>query len=125
MGPAVPAMPAIPAQPTTSSALQEKGQSEGGLERAVRPFSSLLGWAIIACGGLSVLHVMNVNIQPLLAVGGVGGLAVGFGAQVVTANALSGINLVSILQHLLACALSMGVDGRAAPAQAMLFCLGS
>ena len=62
----------------------------------MRPFSQLLGWAIIACGGLSVLHVVNVNIQPLLAVGGVGGLAVGFGAQVVTANALSGINLVSL-----------------------------
>ena len=31
---------------------QERGQSDGGLERAVRPFSSLLGWAIIAVGGL-------------------------------------------------------------------------
>ena len=47
-----------------------------------------------------MLHVLNVNIQPLLAVGGVGGIAVGFGAQVVTANALSGINLVGyICEH--------------------------
>ena len=34
------------------------------------------------CRCCSILHVMNVNIQPLLAVGGVGGIAVGFGAQV-------------------------------------------
>ena len=64
------------------------------MERAVKPFSSLLGWAITACGFLSVLHILGVNVQPLLAVGGVGGIAVGFGAQEVTSNALSGLNLV-------------------------------
>lgn len=58
------------------------------------PFSTLAGWGIVVVGALSSLHVLGVNIQPLLTVGGVGGLAVGFGAQAVTSNAISGINLV-------------------------------
>lgn len=42
------------------------------------------------------LQVMGINVQPLLAVGGVSGIAVGFGAQSVSANAITGINLVSL-----------------------------
>ena len=57
------------------------------------PLSSLSGWGLVAVGALMVMHVLGVNIQPLLTVGGVGGLAVGFGAQAVTSNAISGLNL--------------------------------
>lgn len=60
--------------------------------------SSLGSWALIAVGGLTALHVLGINIQPLLAVGGISGLAIGLGAQTVTANAISGINLVSLLE---------------------------
>ena len=42
------------------------------------------------------LQVMGINVQPLLAVGGVSGIAIGFGAQSVSANAITGINLVSL-----------------------------
>jgi len=74
--------------------LQEKGKATGGnLERVLLPLSSLSGWALIAVGALMVMHVLGFNIQPLLTVGGVGGLAVGFGAQTVTSNAISGLNL--------------------------------
>ncbi len=45
-----------------------------------------------------VVQVMGINVQPLLAVGGVSGIAIGFGAQSVSANAITGINLVSIVQ---------------------------
>lgn len=72
---------------------KESGGAEFGLERVVLPFSTLAGWGIVVVGALSSLHVLGVNIQPLLTVGGVGGLAVGFGAQAVTSNAISGINL--------------------------------
>ena len=74
--------------------LQESGDAEYGLERVVLPFTALAGWGIVVVGVLSCLVVLGVNIQPLLTVGGVGGLAVGFGAQAVTSNAISGINLV-------------------------------
>ena len=40
------------------------------------------------------MQVMGINVQPLLAVGGVSGIAIGFGAQSVSANAITGINLV-------------------------------
>lgn len=59
--------------------------------------SSLASWALIAVGGLTSLHVLGINIQPLLAVGGISGLAIGLGAQTVTANAIAGINLVNPL----------------------------
>ena len=42
------------------------------------------------------LQVMGINVQPLLAVGGVSGIAIGFGAQSVSAKAITGINLVSL-----------------------------
>ena len=36
------------------------------------------------------------NVQPLLAAGGVSGIALGFGAQKITQNLLSGITMVRI-----------------------------
>ena len=46
--------------------LQERGQSDGGLERAVRPFSSLLGWAVVLCGALRQAHALSIVIAPWL-----------------------------------------------------------
>ncbi|EIE20508.1 hypothetical protein COCSUDRAFT_57655 [Coccomyxa subellipsoidea C-169] len=72
---------------------RDLGMSTGGLERVLLPMSSLLGWGLVTIGALMVLHVFGLNIQPLLTIGGVGGVAIGFGAQSVTSNAISGINL--------------------------------
>lgn len=60
----------------------------------LRPIGTLLGWALGAAGILNVLHALGLNIQPLLAAGGVSGLAIGFGAQKLTSNILSGAKLV-------------------------------
>ncbi|KAK9823616.1 hypothetical protein WJX72_004258 [[Myrmecia] bisecta] len=73
--------------------LQAQDNDTAQLNRIVLPFSSLFGWAIVLIGALTSLHVFGVNIQPMLAVGGVGGLALGFGAQAISANAISGVNL--------------------------------
>ena len=40
---------------------------------------------------------MGIYVHPLLRVGGVCGIALGFGAQSVSANAITGINLVSLM----------------------------
>ncbi|CAL5229355.1 g12666 [Coccomyxa viridis] len=75
---------------------RRKDKGKGGaanLERLLLPLSSLSGWGLTAVGALMVIHVLGFNIQPLLTVGGVGGLAFGFGAQAVTSNAISGLNL--------------------------------
>jgi Mechanosensitive ion channel len=42
---------------------------------------------------VQVLQVVGVNVQPLLAAGGVSGIALGFGAQKLTQNVLSGAKL--------------------------------
>lgn len=44
------------------------------------------------------LSVLGVNVQPLLAVGGVGGIVLGWSAQSIFGNALSGITLVWVNQ---------------------------
>lgn len=67
--------------------------STGALERFLIPFAGLATWAISAVAGCAALRVLGVDPTPLLTVGGFGGLAIGFGAQTVTANAISGLNL--------------------------------
>ena len=68
---------------------------EHALERLLLPLSGLTSWLIVLAGGLSLLHVLGINVAPLLTVGGVSGILVGLSAQSVMANMFAGINLVS------------------------------
>lgn len=68
---------------------------EHALERLLLPLSGLASWLIVLAGGLSLLHVLGINVAPLLTVGGVSGIMVGLSAQSVMANMIAGINLVS------------------------------
>ena len=58
--------------------------------------SGLVSWLVLLAGVLMAMHVVGVNIQPLLTVGGVSGVIVGLSAQSVMANMISGINLVRL-----------------------------
>ena len=58
------------------------------------PLSGLASWLAVLSGVLMALHVMGINIQPLLTVGGVSGVVVGLSAQSVVSNMISGVNLV-------------------------------
>ena len=78
----------------TVMAMQEKT-----LERVVLPLSGLTSWMMVLVGGLMAMHVLGINIQPLLTVGGVSGIIVGLSAQSVLGNLISGINLVRLLTH--------------------------
>ena len=72
------------------------GGGEGGaasLEKILIPFAGLASWAVVAAAAVAGLGVLGVDPRPLLTVGGFGGLAVGFGAQSVTSNAISGLQL--------------------------------
>ena len=69
---------------------------EHALERLLLPLSGLASWLIVLAGGLSLLHVLGINVAPLLTVGGVSGILVGLSAQSVMANMIAGINLVSL-----------------------------
>ncbi|KAK9861810.1 hypothetical protein WJX84_000948 [Apatococcus fuscideae] len=66
---------------------------EKTLERVVLPLSGLTSWMMVLVGGLMAMHVLGINIQPLLTVGGVSGIIVGLSAQSVLGNLISGINL--------------------------------
>lgn len=69
---------------------------ERGLDKIVLPLSGLVSWTAILSGALMSLHVLGINIQPLLTVGGVSGVVVGLSAQSVVTNMISGVNLVSV-----------------------------
>ena len=75
------------------AASAQQHASSGALERFLIPFAGLATWGIVAVACCAGLGVLGVDPTPLLTVGGFGGLAIGFGAQTVTANAISGLNL--------------------------------
>ena len=69
------------------------------LQRVVLPISALASWLLVAAGVLMTLHVLGINIAPLLTVGGVSGIIVGLSAQSVMSNMISGVNLVRAPTH--------------------------
>lgn len=76
------------------SKLRARSSAVDTIERVLLPVSGLTSWLLVAAGALMALHVVGVNIQPLLTVGGVSGIIVGLSAQSVMTNLISGINLV-------------------------------
>ena len=77
----------------SGDAPSSRAAGEAGLERILIPFAGLASWGVVAAAAVAGLGVLGVDPRPLLTVGGVGGLAVGFGAQSVTSNAISGLQL--------------------------------
>lgn len=62
----------------------------------IQPLNTLSTWMLSVTAFVNVLHVVGYNVQPLLAAGGVSGIALGFGAQKITQNLLAGITLVRL-----------------------------
>jgi MscS family membrane protein len=69
------------------------GEGGSGLARIAYPLSSLLSWAVVSGGAVASLAVYGINVQPLLALGSVSTLAVGFAAQSTVANVVSAFSL--------------------------------
>jgi hypothetical protein len=63
------------------------------LERVYLPLSSLVTWAAVLACALSVCASLGVSLQPLLAVGGAGGIAAGFASQQLLLNLVAGVNI--------------------------------
>lgn len=63
------------------------------LERVYLPLSSLVTWGAVLCAGLAVCASLDINLKPLLAVGGAGGIAAGFASQQVLLNIVAGVNI--------------------------------
>lgn len=63
------------------------------LERVYLPLSSLVTWAAVLACALSVCASLGVSLQPLLAVGGAGGIAAGFASQELLLNVVARVNI--------------------------------
>ncbi len=76
------------------------GTLAGRLEREKRvtTLSRMLGWtittAVVGIAGLMILRELGVNITPILTGAGIAGLAVGFGAQNLVRDVISGFFLI-------------------------------
>jgi len=70
-----------------------------------RPRSNLLSAALVATGLLTALRSAGFNLEPVMAVGGVSTVFIGFGSQILTANAVraSTWRVASPLGKTLAC----------------------
>lgn len=64
-----------------------------GLARIVVPISSLISWGVVVATFLISLTAVGIDVKPLLALGSVSGLAIGFAAQSTVANVVSAFSL--------------------------------
>lgn len=67
---------------------QQRAQTMGALLRSIVTF------LVFGVAGLTVMAIVGIPLAPLLASAGVGGLAIGFGAQTLVRDFLSGIFMI-------------------------------
>ncbi|EFN57140.1 hypothetical protein CHLNCDRAFT_143472 [Chlorella variabilis] len=80
---------------TVLAKMQSSTGDEPNLARVLVPFSNLLSWAIVVASSMVTLNAFGVNVQPLLAVGSIGTVAVGFAAQSTMQNVVSALQIYS------------------------------
>lgn len=73
--------------------IQDSPDTPDDVAIITRPLSSITSAGLGLAGSLSVAESFNVNLSPVMAVGGISTIVLGFGSQIVTANAISGASL--------------------------------
>ena len=68
-------------------------------EQVLLPLSGMGSWMLVVSGALMSMHVLGINLTPLLTVGGISGIVVGLSAQALLGNMISGLNLVRSDNH--------------------------
>ncbi|KAI8101457.1 hypothetical protein M9435_001563 [Picochlorum sp. BPE23] len=76
-----------------SRMVQETSFDQNEVSRFLQPFSQLLTWAIALATLLSCLLVLGIDVGPMLAVGSVSTIAIGFAAQSTVGNIVAALSL--------------------------------
>ena len=63
------------------------------LRRTLLPLNDLASWVIVGLSGMICLRILGVDPSPLLALGSVSGIVVGFASQNLLLNLISGISI--------------------------------
>jgi small-conductance mechanosensitive channel len=63
------------------------------MRRILLPLNDLSTWFLVGISGVAVLRILGVNPAPLLALGSVSGIVVGFASQNLLLNLISGISI--------------------------------
>eukprot|EP00878_Enallax_costatus_P018045 GHUV01018974.1.p1 GENE.GHUV01018974.1~~GHUV01018974.1.p1 ORF type:complete len:531 (+),score=75.48 GHUV01018974.1:260-1852(+) len=69
------------------------GKSADDLERILLPLDSILSWVLVVIAGLCTVQFLGLNVRPLLAIGGAGGIIIGLATQTLLSNAVMGVNI--------------------------------
>jgi small-conductance mechanosensitive channel len=77
----------------SASSSTDSSTEDDGLARIVLPISSLISWGVVCATVLISLTAVGIDVKPLLALGSVSGLAIGFAAQSTVANVVSAFSL--------------------------------
>ncbi len=77
----------------SASNSSDTGEVEDDLARIVLPVSSLISWGVVVATTFISLTAVGIDVKPLLALGSVSGLAIGFAAQSTVANVVSAFSL--------------------------------
>ncbi|KAI8470767.1 MAG: hypothetical protein J3K34DRAFT_458686 [Monoraphidium minutum] len=71
----------------------EEASSRRELMKMVLPISTLLSWLIFAAATTLSLHLLGVNVVPLLTVGSAGTLIIGLASQQLLSNTVTGVSI--------------------------------
>jgi small-conductance mechanosensitive channel len=77
----------------TATSSSDFATDREGLARIIVPISSLINWGVVCATILISLTAVGIDVKPLLALGSVSGLAIGFAAQSTVANVVSAFSL--------------------------------
>jgi Mechanosensitive ion channel len=65
----------------------------GNFKRTLLPLNDLVSWVVVGLSGIVCLRILGVDPSPILALGSVSGIVVGFASQNLLLNLISGISI--------------------------------
>lgn len=70
-----------------------QGDAAANIRRALLPANSLASWVIVGAAVIVGLRVIGLDPSPLLTLGSVSGIVVGFASQALLLNLVSGVSI--------------------------------
>ena len=65
----------------------------GNFKRILLPLNDLISWVLVGLSGTVCMRILGIDPSPLLALGSVSGIVVGFASQNLLLNLISGISI--------------------------------
>lgn len=77
----------------TERQLLLQAETAANIRRALLPANSLASWVIVGAAVIGSLRLVGLDPSPLLTLGSVSGIVVGFASQALLLNLVSGVSI--------------------------------